>query len=309
MANHKIKVPVLISDKLENPVDSYAEMVDAAKALIDSYNNGGPEDKTVIKYRNKLRYKVIHNVNYDIYPFDRNINAILLRVEEYKLGNTDMYLQPNGRAVQEIMSSDRLGTNCNYALMYPLLSNDANGQPENRWVTFIYDDPSKDDADLHNTIKTVLTKILKFNVISVFRDRLDNLSNDVIAKLSINYVTKANLGNDEVELNEYSTSIKEKKQRDVVYENIPVAEAMTLIRNYDLNGYDKKTVTAMVSDGLKYKYIYEAGDNEDAFLSSIEETNCYSIELESDEDILNMHQPENVKRNLQGIINRFLTDD
>ena len=84
---------------------------------------------------------------------------------------------------------------------------------------------------------------------------------------------------------------------------------MTLIRNYDLNGYDKKTVTAMVSDGLKYKYIYEVGDNEDSFLSSIEETNCYSIELESDEDILNMHQPENVKRNLQGIINRFLTDD
>lgn len=309
MAKHKIKVPVLISDKLENPVESCAEMLDAVWALIDIYNNGRPEDKSVIKYRNKLRYKVIPYVNYDIYPFDRNIHAILLRVEEYKLGNTDMYLQPDGCAAQEIKSIDRLGTNCNYALMYPLVSYDSNGQPENRWVTFIYDDPSKDDADLHNTIKTVLTKILNFNVISVFRDRLDNLSNDVIEKLSINYVTKENLGNDEVELNEYSTSIKEKKQRDVVYENIPVADAMTLIRNYDLNGYDKKTVTAMVSDGLKYKYIYEVGDNENAILSSIEETNCYSIELDSDDDILNMHQPENVKRNLQGIINRFLTDD
>ena len=309
MANHKIKVPVLISDKLENPVESYAEMLDAVRVLIDRYNNGRLEDKAVIKYRNKLKYKVIPYVNHDIYPFDRNINAILLRVEEYKLGNTDMYLQPDGRAAQEIKSFDKLGTNCNYALMYPLVSYDSNGQPENRWVTFIYDDPSKDDADLHNTIKTVLTKILKFNVISVFRDRLDNLSNDVIEKLSINYVTKENLGNDEVELNEYTISIKEKKQRDVVYENIPVADALTLIRNYDLNGYDKKTVTAMVSDGLKYKYIYEVGDNEDAVLSSIEETNCYSIELDSDDDIQNMHQPENVKRNLQGIINRFLTDD
>lgn len=305
----KIKIPVLISSELLNPVDNYRDMTNEVQRLLTNYNAAPVEERCVVMYRGKLKYKVIPYVQFDVMPIDgRNHLSVLLRIEEYKQGNADLYLRANGQQNnQDIQSEDALGSNCNYAFMYPLIKQNDDGTYTNRWVTFIYDDPSKDDADLKNTVKTVITRILNISVIDLYMDHIQgaNNANGHFDSIKINYVTKTNHGDDNVELNAYKVAVKETETREIQYEQVPVEEAQQLINNFAMDGYQKKVITVDVGDGVKFKYTYVADELGNVSLDDLVESNCYTIEM-TEEEIEHMHEPGEVIRNMRLVINQFL---
>lgn len=307
----KLKIPVMISDKLSNPVGNYRDMVNVVEQLLNDYNAAPVNERCVVVYRGKLKYKIIPFIQSQVMPIDgQNHLSILLRIEEYKQGNADLYLRANGQQNnQDIQSDDALGSNCNYAFMYPLIKLEDDGTYSNRWVTFIYDDPSKDDADLKNTVKTVLTRILNFSVIDLYMDHINgaNNANASFDSIKVQYVTKTNHGDDDVELNDYKVTVKESASREIVYEQIPVTEAQQLIHNFGMNGYQKKVVIVQVDDGIKFKYTYVADELGHVSLDELSESNCYTIEMTEDQ-INHMHETQEVLRNMRQVINQFLNN-
>lgn len=305
----KLKIPVLISDKLPNPVDNYQDMANEVVSKLNRYNAAPFENRCVVVYRGKLKYKIIPYVQTTVMPIDGQTHqSVLLRIEEYKQGNADMYLRAVGQQNnQDIQSDDALGSNCNYAFMYPLIKLNDDGTYTNRWVTFIYDDPSKDDADLKNTVKTVITRILNLSVIDLYMDHIHgvNNGNGRFDSIKVNYVTKTNHGDDDVELDAYKVTVKESRTKEILYEQVPVDEAQQLIRNAAMDGYQKKVVTVQVDEGVKFKYTYVMDDDGNVSLEDLVETDCYSIEL-TEEEIAHMHDPQQVLRNMRQVINQFL---
>ena len=225
MATLKIKVPIYISSPIEDPVESYPEMCQRIEDMISAYNNRQPDDKLSITQRTKLKQKVIKYIHTDKYTFDtevENIPALLLRIEEYKKNNKDLYVEtPTATTTRDITPEDKIGSNYNYVLLYPLLRYDENDIKENRWVAFIYNDPSKEDVDIRTTVYSVLSKILGLQVKMVIREatkrRLSIMQS--FPKVIASYVRVNNFPNDRVELTQYQQSCKTTTKR--VFKNLP----------------------------------------------------------------------------------------
>lgn len=134
MATLKIKVPIYISSVLEESFYSYPEMCQRIEQVITDYNNRLPDSKLSFTQRTKLKQKVIKFIHFDRYNFGHT-PALLLCIEEYKQNNKDLYLENSITAEQrDIALEDKIGSNYNYVLLYPLIRYLDNGDAENRCV-------------------------------------------------------------------------------------------------------------------------------------------------------------------------------
>lgn len=299
-----IKVPVIITDFLENPQDNFDSMIDAVIAQIESYNNLPLNNKYVVQYRKKLKCKTLKSIDYYKYSFD-GIPSLVVKVSEFKTGINDMYIEKKGIS-DSVSNTDKVGSDYNYAVLYPLISFDDDGNPRNRWCAFVYDDPGKDDADVKNTIKMFLTKVLKLKVKSIQRQGAkDNiLSSQIIPSVKVSYVTKRMGHGENIELSQYEVSLKESRSKEILYEDIPSEDVMRLVEDRDSQGYEKRTVKVSVNENTSYKYIHEAQERGELILSVLEENNCYEVSI-SQEDVETMHEPENVHKYMGGVISQF----
>lgn len=310
MATLKIKVPIYISSILEDAIYSYPEMCRNIKNVIDDYNNLPPDDKLSITQRAKLKQKVIKFIHYDQYGFGENnaIPALLLRIEEFKRNNKDMYIQASTATEQrDIAFDDRVGSNYNYVLLYPLIRYLRNGGVENRWVAFVYNDPSKEDTDIKTTIYSVLSKILGLSVKMVIREstRRRLCQTSAFPKVTASYVTVDNRPGDRTNLQHFEVSCK--SSRKVVYENLPQQELMQLM-NETPNDAISKQITVQFSKNESVKMKYELNDAQVLMQTLIEESNGYEIAL-TQEEVDAMHEAPNVKHHLGEIITRFLCNE
>lgn len=309
MTNLTIKIPVMVTAPLDFPCGTCAEMVTRFETALMDYNNLPIEHKVVVQYRRKMKRKIIKYIECTQFPIG-GVPVVMLRAEEYKVGLDDLYIQPHGSQAQTIQENDRLGSNQNYALLYPLLTFDENGGPINRWCAFIYDDPSKDDADIKNTIKTVLTRILLCKVQSVLRTSVaDELRKaGVIAQLKATFVSMENVENEEWELQQYEVRASAKRTKDIVYKAVPAELVQQVIDAPSTEGYEKKVLNIKVSDSLSYKYTIEEGDETEPIITAIEESNCYQISV-AEHELSHIHEPEFVSRKIRKIIDDFIANN
>lgn len=311
MATLKIKVPIYISSPLEDPVDSHPGMCQRLEELISAYNDRRPEDKLSVTQRTKLKQKVIKYIHTDKYTFDvedENTPALLLRIEEYKKNNKDLYIEsPTATAARDITPEDKIGSNFNYVLLYPLLRYNGN-DIENRWVAFVYNDPSKEDIDIRTTIYSVLSKILGLSVKMVIREATKRrlAITPSFPKVTASYVLVNNFPNDRVELTEYQESCKTTRKR--VFKNLP-RESFELLKNEQQpDDVLSMKITAQFNKNETVKMTYERNEEQVLMQTLMEETNGYEISLVP-EDIATMHQPAKVKHYLREIITRFLSNE
>ena len=311
MATLKIKVPIYISSLLEEPVDSYPEMCQRIEDVINAYNNLRPDEKLSITQRAKLKQKVIKFIHTDRYTFeieDENTPAILLRIEEYKKNNKDLYIETQTVASpREIAPEDKIGSNFNYVLLYPLLHYD-NGISENRWVAFVYNDPSKEDTDIKTTVYAVLSKILGLSVKMVIREATKRRLSitPAFSKVTASYVLVNNFPNDRVELTEYQDYCKTTRKR--VFKNLP-RESFELLKNEPQpDDVISMKITAQFNKNETVKMTYERNEEQVLMQTLIEETNGYEITLDP-EEVATMHQPAKVKHYLGDIITYFLSNE
>lgn len=310
MANFTIKVPVIITAPLDNPQRTYNNMVQQVTDTITNYNNSPIDQRVIVLYRKKLKRKTIKSIELINNTLPDGTPVILMRVEEYKTGHNDVYLQRQAAREASVDSADQLGSKKNYALLYPLIIFKNDGTVINRWCVFVYDDPSKDDLDVKNTIKTVLTRILRYKVKSVLASSVAEKINQAggVQQIKANYVTLQNDNNEDAVLQQYEVRYKHQDSKEVVYEGVPSEEAIEFINDRELDGFQKKVLTVKVSNSLSYKYTYELGAQEEVALAAIEENNCYEMEVQGD-DIHHLHSPEVVLGRLIQVVNAYVSNE
>lgn len=308
MAHPIIKIPVMVTAPLEIVYTTCGEMVDSLQLALDRYNNLPIEKRIVVQYRKKIKQKIVKGIDSTRFNIG-NVPVVIIRAEEYKTGLEDLYVEHVGTDTQLIQNDDKLGSSQNYALLYPLLTFDDNGDPVNRWCAFIYDDPSKDDADIKNTIKTILTRVLLFKVKTVLRSSVvEELRRaGVVAQLKETFVSIENVENEELNITQYEVRSSAKRTKEIIYEGVPAELVLQMVDNPSLDGYEKKVLSVKVNDSLIYKYVYEESDTETPSLTTLEENNCYQVPV-SEEELSHIHEPAFVANILRNIIDNFISN-
>ena len=235
----KIKYPTLITSELETHHLSWQQMVDDVVTIITAYGRRSAEQKLKINYRGKSRVKIIENIDYSLYNIGQ-VPCIQLCVRESKTGQENMYLQRAGQNDEnQISQNDKLGSNQNYALLYPLI--DQGGQPVNKWLVIIYVTPGKDDIDMVNTFKNVVNKIFKFPFKYVVPMNVNHQR--VVPKVEVTLSTIENVDFNQFIRNDLITSSSSKSTQKVEYLNIEADAAEEILNdNHDVNARTTRKV-------------------------------------------------------------------
>lgn len=211
-----IKFPTLVTGELNTHHHRLADMIQDVSALIDRYNNRADADKLRISYRGKSKNKVIKHIHTAQYNIGQE-PVLQLCIEEFKDGYDDMYLRKPHQQEQPLTPNDHLGSDRNYALMYPI-SEDKNGIRINRWLIIIYDTPNKDDNDLIHTVKNTISKILDFpfKFVVPFADGQGR----IYPRVEVTYTTLINDNNDNLRLQDHVIRRTAKSTQKVEYTNL-----------------------------------------------------------------------------------------
>ena len=301
-----IKFPTLITEPTNDGFANQMAMIDNAIGILERYNNRNENERVVVPTRGKTKEKVIKSITTSRMECGDD-HCLLLKIEEFKQGYGDLYLESRQMSVRDISSTDKLGSKYNYALLYPYIGYDENGNAENRWVVFIYAAADKDDRDLINTVKIVISKVLgkKFlNVINRNRTRQRRYP-----WVSVVVTSAANINNQNLRFSQYVVSAKEKNSQEIWYQDVPIDEAEQLRenRNDEEVGITKRIVKFFTSDDKKsyLKYEYES-DGQGSISSTLMERYSYSIDVENVDEMYNPHFMEQCFMN---VLTSFLSNE
>lgn len=235
----KIKYPTLITSELETHHLLRQQMVDDVLGLINAYGRRDPEQKERIKYRGKSRVKIIESIDYTLYNIGQ-VPCIQLCVRESKTGQEDMYLQRAGENDENpITQNDKVGSNQNYALLYPLIGQRA--QPDNKWLVIIYVTPGKDDIDMVNTFKNVVNRIFKFPFRYVVPVNINHQR--VVPKLEVTLSTIENVDFNQFIRHNLIVNSSSKTTQKVEYLNIDADAAEEILNdNGNVNAHTTRKV-------------------------------------------------------------------
>lgn len=278
----KIKYPTLITSELDSHYYLYQQMVADVITLLDGYSRNAPDQKLEIKYRGKSKIKVINSINYTCYSIGQ-VPCIQLCVQEYKTGQEDLFLKRHGEANENaINTNDQLGSNQNYALLYPLI--DQRAQPVNKWLIIIYVTPGKDDVDMVNTFKNIVNKIFHFPFRYVVPVHINHQT--VIPKVEVTLSTIENVDNDQFIQHDFIINSSSRSTKKVEYANINAAVAEEILNyNDEVNSRTTRKIRFFHDLLNKSSYTtYTVSAEEDGVLNTVMTTKySESDEIEPDQ--------------------------
>lgn len=300
-----IKFPTLITEPLQNGLDNQQAMIQNVEGIFQRYNNRDNRNLLVIPTRGKTREKIIKSIDTSQLQLGQD-HCLLLKVKEFKKGYDDLYLEPYNSPIQNISSTDKIGSRYNYALLYPYITHDADGGNINRWVVFIYDAADKDDADLINTIKCVISKILDLKFLNVLNRNLN--ANRNFPWVSVLFTNVENINNEELQFHQYAVTAKTKAIKETIYQNVPLNVAEQLkVQAANETGFRKKIIKFFTSEDKKsyLKYEYEF-DGQGTIASKLMEKYSYFVEVENIDEMYNLHFME---QKFIEVLRRFLSNE
>lgn len=301
----KIKYPTLITSDVETRHRQYANMLAEVSNKIDNYNNRAPEDKLRIPFPGKSKVKVIKHIHTLRYTIGQR-PAIQICIEEYKEGYEDLYLQQQGNQDVTILPTDKIGSNRNYALLYPIIEQT---QPAtNKWLVVIYDTPNKDDSDINHTVRYVVRKILDFPFKYVIPTAMNGQR--VIPKVEVSYTTIENIENEHFALQDYIVSTSGKKSSKVEYANVPSEHVNDIVNdNNNLTWNMKRVVKIFYDITNKNAYnTYTITADEDGIISTeMVSKYSYSDEIEPG-DLASIHEDAIMRRRFAVVIRNYLSN-
>lgn len=301
----KIKYPTLITSELPTHNRQYNQMKADVVNKIDNYNNLAPDQKLRIPYVGKSKVKVIKAIHSDYYNIGQ-IPTIQICIEEYKEGYDDLYLQQQGAQDVTITPNDKIGSNKNYALLYPIIEHAQSAV--NKWLVIIYDTPNKDDSDITHTVKYVVRKILEFPFKYVIPTAINGQR--VIPKIEVSYTTIENIDNEHFALQDYIISRSGKKSSKVEYANVPSEHVNEIVNDNANLTWDMKRVVKIFYDlANKNAYnTYTITTDEDGVINT-EMVSKYSYADEIDSgDLPEIHRPEVMCRRFAEVVRNYLSN-
>ena len=301
-----IKFPTLITEPSNDGFDNQVAMIDNAIGILERYNNREENNRLKIKTRGKTKEKVIKSITTSRLECGED-HCLLLKIEEFKKGYGDLYLKTGLAPERNIASTDELGSKSNFAMMYPYISHGENGNAINRWVVFIYAAADKDDSDLINTIKCVISKVLGKKFLNVINRNQGGQRN--YPWVSVTMTSVENVNNQGLRFNQYVYSAKEKNSKEIWYQDVPIAEAELLKADEESveEGAVKKIIKFFTSSDKKsyLKYEYES-DGQGSVSSTLMGKYSYAIEIDNVDEMYNAHFMEQCYLN---VLNRFLANE
>ncbi len=306
MAKLKIKYPTLITSELDSHHMFPQQMVDDVIGIITAYGKRLPENKEKIKYRGKSRIKTIESIDFSTYTIG-NVPCIQLCVRESKTGQEDMYLQKAGENDEnQIAQNDKLGSNQNYALLYPLV--DQKVSPENKWLVIIYVTPGKDDADMVNTFKNVVNKIFNFPFKYVIPVNINHQR--VVPKIEVTLSTIENVDFDRFKLHELIVSSSSKSTQKVEYHNIDADAAEEILNdNKDVNVSTTRIVRFFHDLLNKHSYTtYTFNSEDNGVINSIMTTKYSEYDEIVPDELRTIYESQNMRNRFARVLTNYLSN-
>lgn len=301
----KIKFPTLISGALNTHHLHTQQMKDDVSIKIDRYNNRAPEDKLRIPYRGKSKSKVIRCIHPTYYDIGGE-HCIQICVEEFKEGYSDLYYQTGNQPEVNINPNDKLGSNRNYALLYPLIEH--RQQTVNRWLVIVYDTPDKDDSDIIGTIKYTVNKILEMPFTFLIPKVLQGRQN--VPKIEVTFATLENIENEQYALSNHILSKTAKMNRRITYQNVPTDQIQDILDdNHNLRWYEKKLVRIFHDLANKSAYTtYSITEDENGVFHQVMTAKYSYSEDVSVEELPNLNDARTMREHFTSVINNYLNN-
>lgn len=301
----KIKFPTLVTGELQTHHHRLADMVTDVINKIDRYNNRSDDQKLRIVYFGKNKKKVIKHIHTSEYNIGQE-PVLQLCIEEYKDGYDDVYLKKPNQNEQALTPADQLGSDKNYAFMYPI-SEDKNGFRINRWLVIIYDTPNKDDADLTHTIKNTISKILEFPFKFVIP--YGDTKGRIYPRVEVTYTTILNEDNGNIELQDHIIKSTAQNTRKVEYVDLSAEEVERLKKEGDMESNSKKVIKVFQDASNKSffnKYTTSKAANGDV-TTAMTIGFSYAREL-TDEEAQLIHDPQFMRSMFAEVIYNYLSN-
>jgi hypothetical protein len=220
---------------------TYNDAIDKLKVDIDSYNER--ELKEISDKRNKTKTKEIEYINYYNTKFG-DIPVLLLKITANDINLRDGYLQTETRINFE--RTYKLGSENNYALLYPNVIGVDSEKLQAHWLILIYEDPNKDNDEIVKCVKMVLQKILHLSFQNIKSDDILQELRKIgtIPELAVK-LTGVNYDDNGVDAKyqQYHVEWKLKKEKEDKFEHMPcdlVEEMMN--EEIDYKEYQKKEI-------------------------------------------------------------------
>lgn len=302
----KIKYPTLITSELETHHLLCQQMVDDVLGLINAYRRRSPEQKEKIKYRGKSRVKIIENIDFTLYNIGQ-VPCIQLCVRESKTGNEDMYFQKDGENDENpITQNDKVGSNQNYALLYPLI--DQRVQPDNKWLVIIYVTPGKDDIDMVNTFKNVVNKIFKFPFRYVVPVNINHQR--VVPKLEVILSTIENVDFNQFIRHDLITNSTSKTTQKVEYLNIAADAAEEILNdNGDVSTLTTRKVRLFHDAFNKSAYTtYTFSSEENGVINSVMTTKYSEYDDIEQDQLESLYDSQNMRSRFARVLTNYLSN-
>ena len=301
----KTKYPTLITSFLQSHHPRTQQMLDEVMAKIERYNNLAPDQKLRIPYRGKSKSKVIRAIHTDLYDIGQE-HCVQICVEEFKEGYSDLYYQTGNNPEVDINPQDRLGSNKNYALLYPLIEH--RQQNKNRWLVVIYDTPDKDDSDIVGTIKYTVNKILEFPFTFLIPTVLQGQR--TVPKIEVSFATIENIDNEQYALSNLILSRCAKKNRKIVYQNVPTDQIEVILNdNQNLHWYEKKLVRIYHDLTNRAAYTtYTITEDENGQIHQVMTAKYSYSEDVTEDEMSHIHDVHIMRENFSSVINNYLSN-
>ncbi len=311
-----IKVPVYVSQETERECESSnlfqtdnASLINDAKSLISSFNDSSL-CPLMINKRAKTTAIGINKVE----PIDIRFNkddCLLLKVTAYKTNLIDGYYH-NKVTEEDIRFNidDKLCSDTYFFILYPQINRKlTTDKLSYYWHVFIYEDPSKESADMISIARKIMKDIIKIPIRNVKSDKLlaDLKEYDLISQVEITLSSFSDDSEEDIPayLSSYSLNCKMKKERKIKLENMKIDDATKAWEDDSfIKLYNKRQVKFLMHNKRTFSLIQEYKDK---LTSSLEESFNYDVEVD-EKCVKNktIFQVDSIKKNVEGIFTGYM---
>lgn len=279
---YKIKVPVSATEKVLANF-TYEDAISRLEKDIEIYNENNEIRRVAFRKSNKTQQKVIQKIDtfrYQIGEDSDAIPALLLKVTTYNTNLLDGYTEEPDGSIKVFGTQTKLGSEKNYMLFYPNFVGITPNIQAN-WLVFTYIDTNKNDSEMVNTAKLVISSVLNLKHVQVTReDILKKIKKASVPIFQVRYTGIINDTNGvKDEYLKYLIESKLKRDKSETFENIPFELAQNLLsEDSQLNEYQVREAK-FVYGKSEYKLIKKL------FKSIPEEYNEFDILVEEARNI------------------------
>lgn len=187
---YTVKVPVYATEVKEGSF-TYEEVIVRLKKELDNYNENTSIGRVAFNKNNKTQRKVIQKVDYFEYAYGEDPNAVpllLLKTTSFNTNIHDAYTEDPDGTIRVLSDVTKLVSEHNYMLFYP---NFVGYEPKQKanWLIFICGDTNKNDTDIVNTAKLVISGVLRLSFVCIKpKDILNKIQKASIPIFQIRYI-------------------------------------------------------------------------------------------------------------------------